>query len=91
MSLVCDADALAEVSKLDGCYCLKTDLDSKAATKELVHGRYKSLAQVEWAFRTSKTAHLEVRPIFVRKESRTRGHVLVVMLAYQIVMELSRC
>ena len=89
LSLVRDAEALAEVSKLDGCYCLKTDLDSKVATKELVHGRYKSLAQVEWAFRTSKTAHLEVRPVFVRKESRTRGHVLVVMLAYQIVMELN--
>ncbi len=91
LSLVCDADALAEVSKLDGCYCLKTDLEPKAATKELVHDRYKSLAQVEWAFRTSKTAHLEVRPIFVRKQSRTRGHVLVVMLAYHIVRELRRC
>jgi len=91
LSLVCDSDALAEVSKLDGCYCLKTDLEPKVATKELVHDRYKSLAEVEWAFRTSKTAHLEVRPIFVRKQSRTRGHVLVVMLSYHIVMELSRC
>jgi len=91
LSLVCDAEALAEVSKLDGCYCLKTDLEPKVATKELVHDRYKSLAEVEWAFRTSKTAHLEVRPVFVRKQSRTRGHVLVVMLAYHIVMELSRC
>lgn len=91
LSLVRDADVLTEVSKLDGCYCLKTDLDPKAATKELVHDRYKSLAEVEWAFRTCKTAHLEVRPIFVRKESRTRGHVFVVTLAYQIVMELRSC
>jgi len=88
LSLVRDADVLAEVCKLDGCYCLKTDLDPKAATKELVHDRYKSLAEVEWAFRTCKTGHLEVRPVFVRKESRTRGHVFVVMLAYHIVMEL---
>ena len=91
LSLVRDEEALAEVSKLDGCYCLKTDLAPKAAPKELVHDRYKSLADVEWAFRTCKTSHLEVRPIYVRKESRTRGHVFVVMLAYQIIRELARC
>ena len=91
LSLVRDEQALAEVSKLDGCYCLKTDLTPQVAPKELVHDRYKSLAEVEWAFRTCKTSHLEVRPIFVRKESRTRGHVFVVMLAYQIIRELARC
>jgi len=91
LSLVRDEEALGEISKLDGCYCLKTDLASKAATKEVVHDRYKSLAEVEWAFRSCKTSHLEVRPVFVRKESRTRGHVFVVMLAYQIIRELARC
>ena len=91
LSLVRDEDALTEATKLDGCYCLKTDLDSQAAAKELVHDRYKSLAEVEWAFRTCKTSHLEVRPVYVRKESRTRGHVFVVMLAYQIVRELAEC
>ena len=91
LSLKEDAEALAEASKFDGCYCLKTDLPPRAATKERVHDRYKSLSQVEWAFRTCKTAHLEARPIYVRKESRTRGHVFVVMLAYMIVAELARC
>jgi hypothetical protein len=91
LSLVRDEQALAEASHLDGCYCLKTDLVPQAASKELVHDRYKSLADVEWAFRTCKTSHLEVRPIYVRKESRTRGHVFVVMLAYQIIRELARC
>ena len=37
------------------------------------------------AFRTIKTGFLEVRPIFVRKESRTRGHLFVTMLAYMLV------
>jgi hypothetical protein len=78
--------AWQELSKLDGCYCLKTDLPEAQAAKELVHDRYKGLAEVEWAFRT-----LDVRPVFVRKESRTRGHVFVVMLAYQIVKELAHC
>ncbi len=61
-----DAETLAELSKLDGCYVLKTDLTSKQADRRTVHDRYKDLAQVEWAFRTSKTAHLECRPIHVR-------------------------
>lgn len=90
LSLAEDAEALAEQSKLDGCYCLKTDLPRELASKERVEERYRSLSQVEWAFRTCKTAHLEARPIYVRKESRTRGHVFVVMLAYMLVAELAR-
>jgi transposase len=77
-----DPRALGEIAKLDGCYVLKTDLAREAASKETVHERYKDLALVEWAFRESKTVHLEMRPIYVRRESRTRGHAFVVMLAY---------
>ena len=84
-----DEQALAEVSQLDGCYVLKTDLTKAAASKETVHARYKDLSMVEWAFRTSKTVQLEIRPIHVRLATRTRGHVFVVMLAYRIVAELA--
>jgi len=80
-----------EVAKLDGCYCVKTDLPQKQVSKEIVHQRYKDLSQVEWAFRTSKTVSLEARPIYVRLESRTRGHLFVVMLAYLLVQELANC
>ena len=45
---------------------------------------------MEQAFRTCKTTHLEVRPVHVRTESHTRGHVLVVMLAYLLRRALSR-
>ena len=45
---------------------------------------------MEQAFRTCKTAHLETRPIYVRTAAHTRGHVLVVMLAYLIRRELNR-
>jgi len=91
LSLAEDREALTEASKLDGCYCLKTDLRPAQATKEIVHERYKDLASVEWAFRTCKTVHLEARPVYVRRASRTRGHALVVMLAYTLVAELARC
>jgi transposase len=91
ITIVKDDHAWQEVAKLDGCYCLKTDLSAQQASKETVHDRYKDLSQVEWAFRTSKTVLLEARPVYVRLESRTRGHLLVVMLGYLLVQELAEC
>lgn len=84
-----DTEQLQELEKLDGCYVLKTDLPADKAPKDVIHDRYKDLALVEWAFRTSKTVALEMRPVNVRLETRTRGHALVVMMAYSIVKELS--
>lgn len=91
LTLTINASGQQEEAKLDGCYVLKTDLTPQQANKEIVHDRYKDLASVEHAFRTCKTAHLEVRPIFVRLEERTRAHALVVMLAYQIIRYLTSC
>lgn len=91
ISISLQDDAWAEAAKLDGCYCLKTDVSTDKASKDIIHDRYKGLCQVEWAFRTSKTVHLEARPFYVRLEKRTRGHLLVVMLAYLIVQELAQC
>ena len=88
--LTVNQPALEEASRLDGCYVIKTDLPASAASKQVVHDRYKELTLVEQAFRTCKTAHLETRPIYVRTAEHTRGHVLVVMLAYLIRRELSR-
>jgi hypothetical protein len=89
IALQIDQPALAEEEKLDGCYVLKTDVSVALADAQTVHGRYKDLALVEWAFRTSKTVELEMRPIHVRLAGRTRGHALVVMLAYRIAQELA--
>jgi len=88
--LVIDDVALKEAAKLDGCYVIKTDLSAEIATAETIHDRYKNLAQVERAFRTFKNGHLEVQPTFVRTEASTRGHVLVVMLAYLMERELEQ-
>ena len=91
LTLTVQEDAQTEAAKLDGCYVLKTDLTPQQAHKAIVHDRYKDLASVEQAFRTCKTAHLEVRPIFLRREARTRAHAFVVMLAYQIIQYLTAC
>jgi len=81
---------LEEIEKLDGCYTIKTNLSAANASKETIHDRYKSLAEVEWAFRTMKTVLLHIRGIFVRKANRTRAHVFSIMLAYMIAFELRR-
>jgi Transposase DDE domain len=83
-----DEAALAEASRLDGCYALRTDLPKSLVDKQIVHDRYKDLARVEWAFRDSKSVQLEMRPVYLRDENRTRGHALVVMLAYLLTQAL---
>ena len=91
LTLTINEDAQQEAAKLDGCYVLKTDLTPAQAPKAMVHDRYKDLASVEQAFRTCKTGHLAVRPIFLRLADRTRAHAFVVMLAYQIIQYLASC
>jgi len=83
-----DEAAWTEAARLDGCYALRTDLPKTVVAKEIVHDRYKDLAQVEWAFRDQKTVQLEMRPVYLRDENRTRGHALVVMLAYLLTQAL---
>lgn len=73
--------ARTEVALLDGCYVIKSDVPKHQADAQTLHDRYCDLETVERSFRTMKTAHLEMRPVFVQKEDSTRGHVFVVMLA----------
>ena len=82
--------ALEKISLLDGCYVLKTDVAPALADAEQLHARYKDLARVERAFRTMKTGHLEVRPVYVRTAAHTRAHVFIVMLAYLLRQALER-
>ena len=90
LELRVDEAAREHLASLDGCYVLQSDVPAEAANVATLHDRYKDLTLVEQAFRTCKTAHLEVRPVYVRTEEHTRGHVLVVMLAYLIVRRLHR-
>jgi len=85
LKLIESVEALKKQSRFDGCYVLKTNVSAEKADTKCVHDRYKDLAMVEHAFRTCKTDFLEVRPVYVRNEKNSRGHVFVVMLAYMIV------
>src|SRR5690606_10988870 len=45
---------------------------------------YKSLGQVEQAFRCMKSVDLRVRPIRHRSEEHVRAHIFLCMLAYYV-------
>ncbi len=79
-----DEAAKSKDELLDGCYVVVTDVPESQLDELAVWERYGDLQKVERNFRSLKTALLEVRPIFVRKRSRTRGHVFISMLALKI-------
>lgn len=89
-SMSIDQNLLENEQSLDGCYVIKTDYLEKDFTATMIHDRYKDLKHIEAAFRTIKTGFLEVRPIYVRRETRTRGHVFVTMLAYLLIHEFTK-
>jgi hypothetical protein len=82
--------AIEQALALAGCYVVVTDVSSAQMNSQTVHDKYVSLQRVERDFRQMKTGLLEVRPIFVRKESRTRGHVFCSMLALKLSRALER-
>ena len=85
-------DPQAELRSLElaGCYVIVTDVVKDKLDAEAVHASYMALQKVERDFRTMKTGLLEIRPLFVRKESRTRGHVFCCLLALKLQRELER-
>ena len=85
-----DGAARQKQAQLDGCYVIESDLPKEVASTQQVHDRYLDLTQVERDFRTLKTGLLELRPVFLRKEGRTRGHALVCLLALKLARELDR-
>ena len=76
-----DDYGLSEVVLLDGCYIIKSNVPKVDADAQTLHDRYCDLENVERAFCTMKSVHLEMRPVFVKKKESTRGHVFVVMLS----------
>jgi hypothetical protein len=78
------AEAIAEEARFDGFYALRTSLPAEQIDTAGTVRAYKSLAQVERAFRCIKTVDLELRPVFHWTAPRVRAHVLLCMLAYYL-------
>jgi len=79
-----NADAIAAEAALDGIYAVRTNLAKQVLGDAAAVGAYKSLAQVERAFRSLKTVDIHLRPIFHWTAPRVRAHVLLCMLAYHV-------
>jgi hypothetical protein len=83
-------DALRRVGALDGCHALQSNVPADVLDAQSIHDASMGLQQVERDFRLLKTVELELRPVFVRNERRTRGHVFVGMLALKVLRVLRR-
>ncbi len=82
--------AVADAAKLDGIYCLMTNLKT-ASPKELIDA-YRSRMEIERSFHQLKS-FVEIRPIYHHNEDRIKAHVTVCVLAYLLnntVMHLVR-
>ena len=78
------AQSIAAEAALDGLYVIRTSLPATRMAAEDCVRHYKSLAQVERAFRTLKSVDLRIRPIHHRLADRVRAHIFVCMLAYYV-------
>ena len=78
------ADNIRAEAALDGLYIIRTSVKSARLDAPSCVRTYKSLAQVERAFRSMKTMDLKVRPIHHHLEGRVRAHIFLCMLAYYV-------
>ena len=81
-------DAIAAEAALDGIYIIRTSVKAERLDSARCVRHYKSLSQVERAFRSMKTVDLKVRPIHHRLSDRVRAHIFLCMLAYYVEWHL---
>ena len=75
---------IAAEAATDGIYIVRTGLPADVLDDAATVRSYKSLSQVERAFRCIKTVDLHVRPIYHWLADRVRAHVFLCMLAYYL-------
>jgi transposase len=82
--------SIEQEEKLDGIYVLRTSEPVERLSAEDTVRSYKSLAEVERAFRCLKGIDLLVRPIRHRSEDRVPAHIFLCVLAYYVEWHLRR-
>ncbi len=81
-------ESIDQEAKLDGIYVLRTSEPAERLSAEDTVRSYKSLAEVERAFRCLKGIDLLVRPIRHRTEDRVPAHIFLCVLAYYVEWHL---
>lgn len=85
-----DEEKIAAETNLDGIYVIRTSVAKDILSAEDAVGAYKSLSQVERAFRTMKGVDLQIRPIHHWLGNRVKAHVFLCMLAYYAEFHMRR-
>ena len=85
-----DTDKIAAEAQLDGIYIVRTSLPAEAISVHDAVYAYKSLAQIERAFRNCKISRLEIRPDYVYSTEHVRAHVFLCALACYVEWNLRR-
>ena len=81
-------ESIAQEQMLDGIYVLRTSEPAERLSTEETVRSYKSVAEVERAFRCLKGIDLLVRPIRHRTENRVPAHIFLCVLAYYVEWHL---
>ncbi len=84
------AAAIDQEMQLDGIYVIRTSEPADRLTPADAVRQYKSLSQVERAFRCLKGLDVRVRPIFHRTDDHVRAHFFLCLLAYYVEWHLRR-
>jgi hypothetical protein len=84
------ADSIEAEAKLDGIYVIRTSEPKERLSAQDTVRTYKSLSQVERAFRCMKGIDLLVRPIRHRTENRVPAHIFLCVLAYYVEWHMRR-
>jgi len=83
LSVLKNSAAIEFEAALDGRYFMQTELGPEKLNMEEVVKSYKSLMKVERAFRVIKN-EIDIRPVYVRKATRIKGHVMICYLSLLI-------
>jgi len=83
-------EAIAAEAKLDGIYVIRTSEPAERFSAADTVRTYKSLSQVERAFRCLKGIDVLVRPIRHRTEARVPAHIFLCVLAYYVEWHMRR-
>jgi transposase len=84
------SDIISDEEQYDGLYVIRSNVPNEQMPIAEVVRTYKSLINVEQAFRNLKTTQLEIHPVFHHSDDRIKAHVFICMLSYYLLWHLQQ-
>ncbi len=85
-----NTERIEKEAQLDGIYVIRTSESARDLNAAATVRTYKSLGQVEQAFRCMKSLDVRIRPIHHRTPDHVKAHVFLCMLAYYVEWEMRK-